>query len=771
MRDSDHPDLVNLLYEQAPTAIAAGVGNAVLLVVAAWGDVSPPLLSAWLAAVVVLAILRTVLLRDYRRQAAEKRLPSAWASKYVYSAWASGILWGWAGIMLIATHRFELQVLSAFIMGGMTAGAVATNVPHRLAFFAFALPTLLPLPPMFVFEGSRLHLVMAVLTLTFLVLMSRAALRSHQALRRSIELAKDNEGLLVESRTALSRLEESETQYRNLFELNPLMYFTVDASGVIYSVNETGASQLGYTVEELTGKPVSLVFPEEAHATVRAQLYTCLHELNRIHTWEAMKVRKDGSRLWVRETGIAIQRQQQRPSVLIMCEDITEQKKAEGKIHQLAYFDPLTNLPNRRLFMDRIGHALIASKRSGEFGALMILDLDNFKTLNDTQGHDVGDRLLIEVALRLKAALREEDSVARLGGDEYVVMVEGLGVEESSAANQAEMIAEKLRLALSQPCAIAQYHQTYSGTASLGVTLFRGEDPAMEVLLKQADLALYQAKDAGRNAIRFFNPLMQAAIDARSAMEAALRQGLQRDELRLFYQPQIDHNGRLLGAEALLRWFPPHQEPVSPAQFIPLAEETGLILPIGQWVLNTACAQLKAWADCPDARHLQLSVNVSARQFHQADFVEQVSQALAANGANPARLKLELTESVVLSNVEEIIDRMQQLIALGVSFSLDDFGTGYSSLSYLKRLPLEQVKIDQSFVRDIIQDQNDAAIVRAILAMSRSLGLQVIAEGVETPEQRDFLMENGCTAFQGYLFGKPMPVEEWTKLLPECARH
>ena len=445
--------------------------------------------------------------------------------------------------------------------------------------------------------------------------------------------------------------------------------------------------------------------------------------------------------------------------------DITERRQAEEQIRHLAYFDPLTQLPNRRLLMDRLGHAMVSSERSQEFGALMILDLDNFKALNDTQGHDVGDRLLIEVAERLLAGMRKEDSVSRLGGDEYVVMVEGLGTDEAMAAHQAEMIAEKVRQALNRPYAVSANNQPYHSTSSIGLTLFRGQAFSIDVLLKQADVALYQAKDAGRNAIRFFNPEMQAAIDARAAMEVALRQGLERGELRLFYQPQVDRDGGLIGAEALLRWFPANREAVPPNRFIPLAEETGLILPIGQWVLDVACAQLKAWENDARTRDLNISVNVSARQFHQADFVERVRQSLAGSGANPARLKLELTESVVLDKVEDVIGRMQQLDAMGVRFSLDDFGTGYSSLSYLKRLPLEQVKIDQSFVRDVTHDPNDAAIVRAILAMSQSLGIQAIAEGVETQAQRDFLSRSGCAAFQGYLFGKPMPIGEWGNLL------
>jgi len=457
------------------------------------------------------------------------------------------------------------------------------------------------------------------------------------------------------------------------------------------------------------------------------------------------------------------------PYVLGLARDITERKLVEKQIRDLAYFDALTRLPNRRLLMDRLGQALIASDRSREFGALMILDLDHFKTLNDTQGHDVGDRLLVEVARRLTANVRQQDSVCRLGGDEFVVLLENLGQDEPHAATQAEAIGEKVRYALNQPYSLNVNGSRFHGTTSIGLTLFRGQDATVDMLLKQADVALYQAKGAGRNLVRFFNPAMQAAIDSRMAMEAALRQALDKGEFRLYYQPQVDQDGDLIGAEALLRWLPANSGMVYPDEFIPLAEETGLILPIGKWVLDTACAQLKAWESDPHTQGLKMSVNVSARQFHQPDFVDTVMQSVVSSGIDPARLKLELTESVVLENVDAVVCWMQQLNALGVSFCLDDFGTGYSSLSYLKRLPLDQVKIDQSFIRDVTEDPNDAAIVRAIIAMSRSLGLQVIAEGVETQAQRDFLLQIDCKAYQGLLFCRPIPIDEWAHLLAPSA--
>jgi diguanylate cyclase (GGDEF)-like protein/PAS domain S-box-containing protein len=571
---------------------------------------------------------------------------------------------------------------------------------------------------------------------------------------------------ITERKQAEQALNESRDRFRKVVEQSPLSMALVSADGTIDYINRKAIETFGYLPEDIPHMERWWVqaYPDSAYrAEVVAQWSGLVQEaLANGHEIGASEYRvtcKDGSVKTMSIFGVWVGEQ-----VLVIFEDVTQRRQAEEQVRHLAYFDALTQLPNRRLLLDRLGQALIASNRSAEYGALMILDLDNFKALNDTRGHDVGDSLLVEVARRIVASVRQEDTVSRLGGDEYVVMVEGMGADETAAARRAEMIAEKIRTALNRPYALGAA-QPHHSTPSIGVTLFRGIEPPIETLLKQADMALYQAKGAGRNTTRFFNPAMQAAIESRSRMEAALRHGLQHGEFRLYYQPQFDHNGSLTGAEALLRWLPPGQAPVSPAEFIPLAEETGLIVPLGLWVMQTACAQLRAWSADARARGLAISINVSARQFRQNDFVEQVFDALKQSGAAPALLKLELTESVVLENVEEVIDRMRQVKALGVTFALDDFGTGFSSLSYLKQLPLDQVKIDQSFVRDITRDPNDAAIVRAIIAMAASLGLNVIAEGVETPEQLQFLKDNGCLHYQGYLFAKPLPIEQWDSLL------
>lgn len=449
--------------------------------------------------------------------------------------------------------------------------------------------------------------------------------------------------------------------------------------------------------------------------------------------------------------------------VVIVYQDVTRIREASAEIEQLAFFDPLTGLPNRRLLGDRLQQAVIASTRSGRRGALLFMDLDHFKTLNDTLGHDVGDLLLQQVAQRVKACVRETDTVARLGGDEFVVMLQELSLNPMEAAAQAKMVGDNILAALNEPYELNG--TTYRSTSSVGATLFGDVPQQSSELLKQADIAMYQVKNAGRNALCFFDPQMLAAIESRAELERDLRLALTQGELQLHYQLQVTDQGEPVGAEALVRWHHPVRGMVSPLTFVGLAEETGLIVPLGEWVLRTACEQLVRWSTHPSYGQLDVSVNVSASQFRQEDFVNLVRTALLETGANPHQLKLELTESLVLDNVQDTIAKMQALKLLGLRFSMDDFGTGHSSLTYLTKLPLDQLKIDQSFIRNLGEQAADAVMVQTIIGMAETLGLEVIAEGVETTEQRDFLAAHGCHLCQGYLFARPLPAQELEALL------
>jgi diguanylate cyclase (GGDEF)-like protein len=429
--------------------------------------------------------------------------------------------------------------------------------------------------------------------------------------------------------------------------------------------------------------------------------------------------------------------------------------------------DNLTGLPNRKLLMDRLKQAMAASERSESFGGLMLLDMDKFKTLNDTQGHDIGDILLKGVAGRLLTCVRECDTVARLGGDEFVVFVVNIGEKEEEAAGVVETIGEKILAELNKPFELGSI--TYSSSASIGLTLFKGNGISPEDILKQADLAMYKSKDTGRNTCRFFDPNMEETVRERAALEADLRRAIAEDEFQLYYQPLIGNRGQIMGAESLIRWNSPERGLVPPDAFIPQAEECGLIVALGQWVLETACKQIAAWSARPETAHFKVSVNVSAREFQQAGFVQQLLGTLAITGANPYRLVLELTESMMVHNMEQVIEKMLALQARGVSFSLDDFGTGYSSLSYMKRMPLNQVKIDRSFVRDLLTDPNDEAIARMVVTLSHALGCFAVAEGVETAEQLCLLSEFGCDAYQGYFFSRPLPLEAFEQFVQQSS--
>ncbi len=451
--------------------------------------------------------------------------------------------------------------------------------------------------------------------------------------------------------------------------------------------------------------------------------------------------------------------------VMISYHDVTDMRRAAAEIENLAFYDPLTGLPNRRLLLDRLHQAEVAAARSGELGALLFLDLDHFKTLNDTLGHEVGDQLLQQVARRLGACVRAADTVARLGGDEFVVMLRDLSTDSAEAASLARRIGEKILHHLNEPYQLgAQLHHS---NCSIGATLFGHVEQSAAELLKQADIAMYQVKAQRGNNLCFFDPEMQVAISRRAQLEADLQAALAGQQFALHYQPQFTRQGRLVGAEALLRWLHPERGLVSPAQFIAVAEDSELIVPIGLWVLQTACEQLAAWQADPLFKDLHLAVNVSARQFRQADFVPKVVQVLQQTGIRPHLLELELTESLVLDNVDDSVAKMHLLRTKGVRFSVDDFGTGYSSLAYLTRLPLHQLKIDQSFVRNLGVRHTDDVIVQTIIGMARNLELEVIAEGVETETQREFLVRHGCGLYQGFLLGRPMPVEALQALVRE----
>ena len=556
----------------------------------------------------------------------------------------------------------------------------------------------------------------------------------------------------------LRKLKRTEAALRvsaTAFESQESMMIT-DANGVILQVNRAFTENTGYTSEEAVGKTSALIKSSRHNDAFSNEMWETVRRDGAWHG-EIWTRRKDGAEHpdWLTLTAVKGANGDITHYVGTQT-DISLRKAAEREIEQLAFYDPLTALPNRRLLMDRLKQALGSSARSGREGALLFIDLDNFKSLNDTLGHDKGDLLLKQVAQRLAGCVREIDTVARLGGDEFVIMLEELSSDSNEAMIQTGAVAKKVLASLNQDYVLDGH--AHHSSPSIGITLFEGHNQSIEDLLKRADLAMYEAKMAGRNGARFFDPAMQTAVAERVTLENDLRQAVAERQFTLYYQPQVDlATGNMTGAEALIRWQHPRRGTVAPNEFIPLAEETGLILPIGTWVLETACHQLAVWAAQPEMAHLSLAINVSAGQFRRPDFVSQVLSAVDKAGADPRKLKLELTESMMLENVEDIIAKMTALKAHGIGCSLDDFGTGYSSLSYLKRLPLDQLKIDRSFVQELANGSSDAAICSATIDLARNLRFKVVAEGVETDAQRNYLKEIGCDFLQGYLVSKPLP--------------
>ena len=573
---------------------------------------------------------------------------------------------------------------------------------------------------------------------------------------------------ITERKRAQERLLAANQVLALEFDQAPLAVIDWDREFRVVRWNPAAERIFGYSAAEASGQNAMFIVPQAAHEAIAALAVELISGQGGGRSSNE-NIRKDGQIIQC-EWYNAVLRDMNGEVVgaTSLVADITARKKAEDEIQNLAFHDSLTRLPNRRLLLDRLKHAIASSTRSERYTALMFIDLDKFKTLNDHHGHDVGDLLLQEVAQRLNACVRDVDTVARLGGDEFIVMLESLSEKLDEASTQAEAIGRKILATLNTPYELNA--NTHRSSSSIGITLFTNYEGSADQLLKRADLAMYQAKAAGRNTLSFFDPGLQAELTHRLTLEVELRHAVESDQFVVFYQAQIVDDQRLSGVEALVRWNHPQRGIVGPTDFITVAEETGVILPLGRWVLRTACAQLAAWATRPEMAHLTISVNVSASQLRLPLFVEEVLTVLQESGANPRRLKLELTESQLVYDVEDVVAKMTRLKASGVGFALDDFGTGYSSLSYLKRLPLDELKIDQGFVRHILDDGIDAAIAGMVVTLAKSMGLGVIAEGVETEAQRHYLAEHGCNTYQGYLFSHPLPLADFEAFAARSAQ-
>ena len=672
----------------------------------------------------------------------------------------AGIAWGVSVFVFWIEGQIEHYLVILTILVGVSAIAISIMSPFFMATISFFSGLLLlPLVHALLMPdpiGVKIAIGLGIL---YFLILQHSSVVGHQ-LVNDLESTVRNEMLAERLRLAL------DAAHQDWFDLNPQSGQMV-ASIKYARAHNAHSDDVAYDFQNW----LDVIHPDDRAATQSA--FSGALQVSGATQSEYRVRAQNDEWLWIRSIGRVVDRDAHGNAVRVIGihSDITESKLVDGRIKMLAFYDHLTNLPNRRLLNERIQHAIASTNRHNRYGALLMLDMDDFKVLNDTQGHDIGDKFLVAVARRIESCVREIDTVARQGGDEFMILLESIG-EREEAAVRAEAIAQKILDAIKKPYLLeltavagAAHTYQYHCSASIGVTLFSGHLNSSDELMKRADTAMYQAKADGRNLIRFFDIGMQEEVKARAILDNELRDAVLKNQFILYYQPQIDAAGCMTGAEALLRWIHPRHGVVTPDSFISVTEDSGLILPIGRFVMETACSQLAAWATRPETAHLTLSVNVSAVQFRDQEFMDHTLASVESSGVNPCKIKLEITESLLLNSVEGIIDKMFELKARGIGFSLDDFGTGYSSLAYLKRLPIDQLKIDKSFIHDVLTDANDAVIVRTIVALAKSMELNIIAEGVETEEQRQFLEENGCLAYQGYLYARPMPAEEFEQYM------
>ena len=751
-------ELISVLFGSPAVPLINGVG--ILVAAGVLWRVYPVWISLlWLITALCVVLLRLSLWAQFSKRGSNSgRNPvriDEWARRFTWTTAMIGCLWGLTASTVFVSHDPIHYLFATFVVAGLSAGTAIRNSPHLPAFYAFIGTAAPPMVLALFLRGQLISVAMGAMMLTFIAVLILIGRDNHQRLAAFSRMKIDQDILnsnlqkvtldLTEQNAVLSERSE-------LLDKAQDAIYVLDMSGRVLYWNKGAERMFGWTQKEVLRRELGDVFPEG-----REVIRQALEEVVGRGRWsgEISKRDRQGSQLTVASRCTLVENPDARPrSIFVINSDVTEQKSSRARIHRMAYYDELTGLPNRLMFRERLQNALRTSRMSGQAGALLFIDMDDFKTLNDTAGHEVGNLLLGQIAGRLISTVRANDCVARLGGDEFVVMVEGLGTDFEKAARRAQEIGEQLLQVLRNVYHL-QTHD-YQGTASAGVTLMGKNSDEVDALLKQAEMAMYRSKDQGRNMVYFFDPKLEVELASRATLIADLRCALRYREFEFLYQPQVDCEGTVEGCEALVRWNHPQRGVISPAEFIPVAESSGMILELGARALGEACHRLASWQDRPGLRNLSIAVNVSSRQFADPQFVRVVEGLLRSTGVDPSRLRLEITESAAMEKLSEVIEKMMTLKALGIQLSLDDFGTGYSSLSQLKLLPLNQLKIDKSFVQDVVGSVLDASIVRTIIDLGRNLNLEVIAEGVETTEQLDFLKAHGCRRFQGYLFNVPL---------------
>ncbi len=747
---------IRLLYARSKVPIATSVLVAALLCWSQQSVSSATLLLGWFGSMVVICGARmglTVLFAK-RDPTAERPDMSAWQWYFLFGAYVTATAWGAASVFLFPEHDPLHQIAFFVIMAGMAAGAVASLASHLPTVCGYLSLMLFPLALKMVLEGGEQQLIVGTLILLYWLVNVVNAIKIHIDIRENIRLH-------LESVRRERDLKTSEERYRHIFHHAPLGIFQYNDQSVVVDCNNAFLHILGTARNTITGFNIfNSVKDRRMVAAVSESLE------NGVGYFEGDYTSSTGNKTTpIRAFFKSIEAAD---GTVIggvgIVEDFTEKKLSEQQIRYYSTYDALTELPNRRLLLHQLNNEISRSRRHGRFGALLFIDLDNFKTINDSLGHATGDELLKLVGRRLLDNIRSEDCASRMGGDEFIIIVSELNSNIERAADQARFVAEKLKKCLTAPCCIdgRELHVT----SSIGVSLFPKENLGADDILKQADAAMYRAKGSGRNEVCFFLPEMQKSADQRLRLSTEIRKALEDHQLTLFYQPQVDRTGRITGAEALLRWNHPKNGLLAPGAFLPIIEDTGIMGQVDRWVLRTACEHIRAWMDSGLLVESQtISVNISGREFSSPDFITTVTEILEITGAAPTYLGIELTEGSIVATGTAIVDKIMKLREMGITFSVDDFGTGYSSLSYLKRLPLNALKIDRSFVRDIKEAESEVVLVDTIIMMSHNLGLKVIAEGVETEEELRYLSNRDCQFFQGYYFGKPSPIQSFTSML------
>lgn len=752
-------EIVRMLYESNTRSFIVAMIVAAILVYVETNAIKNSILWSWSGLFILIYSARHVMTQAYFKQLNRDQYATQWLKRFRIATTGCGIAWGLAGYYFYqGSPDLAQQAFIIFVLVGVSGGAIITYAIDSITAKLFAGSLYILSLPSFLFPADMLSIAMAIMLGVYIIYVSISGASIAKKLQENILMR-------IAALKQEQKIKALSEKQRLHVDLTPMAVIEWDSDFKVTAWNSAAEQIFQYTVDEAMHMQINQITPVQEQYKI-LELMCQLFQDGSTQSNESENLRHDGKIIYCEWTYTPLKDKDNNIiGLTTLVQDKTIFKKNQDHIHFLAYYDLLTNLPNRRLLMDRLEHALITSKRSNLYGAVLFLDLDNFKNLNDLHGHQVGDLLLQEVAYRLKNCIREEDTLSRFAGDEFVIILESLDEALTAAKAASKIIVEKIISTINQVYILGEHeHRT---SCSIGICMFQGKEFTANEVLKHADIAMFQAKKAGRNGMQFFNESLQPELEFRATLASDLRGALLNAELTPYFQVQVNQHHEVIGAELLLRWIHPKHGFISPAEFIPIAEESSLINSIGLWVLRHACQQIKNWQSDEITRYLRLSVNISARHFGQDNFVDEVKMALNDSNCPPHLLRLELTESLMQNNIDTLAQKMKLLKKIGVSLSLDDFGTGYSSLSVLRSFPIDELKIDRSFVINMLKNKSDASIIEMIIAISKNLDMDVIAEGIETIEQETFLRDAGCFNYQGYRFGRPVPLNEFHQQLQQ----